>query len=206
MIATFIEVITPYNEVSSLIATFIGHRKIQNSELLTEQIKQTVLNLIDEKQVDTFLFGSRSAFDELCLETVTEIKKLRPHIKRIYVRAAYPYIDSAYEAYLLKFYDATYIPDKIEKAGKAAYVETYIPDKIEKAGKAAYVERNEYMIDKADVCIFYYDENYRPPLKPATKKRIFSYQPKSGTKIAYDYAVSKQKEILNLFSTAFTTT
>lgn len=135
-----------------MIATFIGHRKIQNSELLTEQIKQTVLNLIDEKQVDTFLFGSRSAFDDLCLETVTEIKKLRPHIKRIYVRAAYPYIDSAYEAYLLKFYDATYIPDKIENAGKAAYV-----------------EHNEYMIDKADVCIFYYNENYQPPLKPATK-------------------------------------
>ena len=62
------------------------------------------------------------------------------------------------------------------------------------------------MIDKADVCIFYYNENYQPPLKPATKKRFFSFQPKSGTKIAYDYAVSKQKEILNLFSTAFTTT
>lgn len=127
-----------------MIATFIGHRKIQNSELLTEQIKQTVLNLIDEKQVDTFLFGSRSAFDDLCLEIVTEIKKERPFIQRIYVRAAYPYIDSAYEAYLLKFYDATYIPDKIENAGKAAYV-----------------ERNEYMIDKADVCIFYYNENYQ---------------------------------------------
>ena len=51
-----------------MIATFIGHRKIQNSELLTEQIKRTILNLIDEKQVDTFLFGSRSAFDDLCLE------------------------------------------------------------------------------------------------------------------------------------------
>lgn len=165
-----------------MIATFIGHRKIQNSELLTEHIKQTVLNLIDEKQVDTFLFGSRSAFDDLCLETVTEIKKLRPHIKRIYVRAAYPYIDSAYEAYLLKFYDATYIPDKIENAGKAAYV-----------------ERNEYMIDKADLCIFYYDKNYKPPLKPAARGRVFGEQPQSGTKIAYEYAVKKQKEIVNLF-------
>ncbi len=55
------------------------------------------------------------------------------------------------------------------------------------------------MIDKADVCIFYYNENYQPPLKPATKKRIFSYQPKSGTKIAYDYAVQK-KTIINLCS------
>lgn len=166
-----------------MIATFIGHRKIQNSELLTEQIKQTVLNLIDEKQVDTFLFGSRSAFDDLCLEVVTEIKQSRPHIKRIYVRAAYPYIDSGYESYLLKFYDATYIANKIEKAGKAAYV-----------------ERNAYMIDKADICVFYYNENYQPPLKPATNKLIFSNQPKSGTKIAYDYAVQKKKTIINLCS------
>ena len=156
-----------------MIATFIGHRKIQNSELLTEQIKQTVLNLIDEKQVDTFLFGNRSAFDDLCLETVTEIKKLRPHIKRIYVRAAYPYIDSAYETYLLKFYDATYIPDKIEKAGKAAYV-----------------ERNEYMIDKADVCIFYYNENYqlrRLNLQPKNVSSLISRkaEPKSHTIMPY---------------------
>ena len=165
-----------------MVVTFIGHGKLQVDGGFRLQLRKLVLALIDDENADIFLFGSRSAFDDLCLETVTEIKKLRPHIKRIYVRAAYPYIDSAYETYLLKFYDATYIPDKIEKAGKAAYV-----------------ERNEYMIDKADVCIFYYNENYRPPLKPATKKRIFSYQPKSGTKIAYDYAVQKKKTIINLF-------
>ena len=55
------------------------------------------------------------------------------------------------------------------------------------------------MIDKADVCIFYYNENYQPPLKPATGKCIISFQPKSGTRIAYEYAVKKQKEIVNLF-------
>ena len=129
-----------------MIATFIGHRKIQNKKNLSEKLKDTILNLIDDKQVDTFLFGSRSAFDELCLETITEIQQIRPHIKRIYIWASYPYIDSDYETYLLKFYDATYIPDKIENAGKAAYV-----------------ERNEYMIDTADICIFYYNENYLPP-------------------------------------------
>ena len=156
--------------------------KFKTAELLTEQIKQTVLNLIDEKQVDTFLFGSRSAFDDLCLETVTEIKKLRPHIKRVYVRAEYAYIDNDYEEYLLRTYD-----------------DTYIPKNVEKAGKAAYVVRNYHMIDKADICVFYYDENYRPPLKPTAGKRIFALQPNSGTKAAYDYAVSKKKEILNLF-------
>lgn len=148
-----------------MIATFIGHRKIQNCEILATRLKETIIRLIDNKQVDTFLFGSRSAFDDLCLETITEIQQIRPHIKRIYIRASYPYIDNDYEAYLLKFYDATYFPDKIEKAGKAAYV-----------------ERNEYMIDKADFCIFYYNENYQLPLKPATRKRIFSYQPKAEQK------------------------
>ena len=164
-----------------MIATFIGHRKIQNSELLTEQIKQTVLNLIDEKQVDTFLFGSRSDFNDLCLEVVTEIQKKRPNIKRVYVRAEYPYINKDYEDYLLGSYDATYIPENVIEAGKAAYV-----------------ERNFHMIDKADLCIFYYNENYKPPLKPATRGRITRDQPKSGTKVAYEYAIRQQKEIINL--------
>ena len=143
----------------------------------------TILELIDDKNVDTFLFGSRSAFDDLCLETVTEIKRIRPHIKRVYVRAAYPYVDIGYETYLLGFYDLTYIPDKIARAGKAAYV-----------------ERNVYMIDRADVCIFYYDANYLPPIKPASRRRVFSYRSKSGTKIAYDYALKKRKQIINLYS------
>lgn len=166
-----------------MIATFIGHRTIQNNDILSEKLKTTILELIDDKKVDTFLFGSRSAFDDLCLETVTEIKRIRPHIKRVYVRAAYPYIDNGYETYLLGFYDLTYIPDKIERAGKAAYV-----------------ERNEYMIDRADVCIFYYDINYLPPIKPASGRRVFSYRSKSGTKIAYDYALKKRKQIINLYS------
>lgn len=164
-----------------MIATFIGHRKIQNCERLTEQIKRTVLNLIDEKQVDTFLFGSRSDFNSLCLEVVTELQKERPQIRRVYVRAEYPYISKDYEDYLLGSYDATYIPENVVDAGKAAYV-----------------ERNYHMIDKADLCIFYYDENYKPPLKPATRGRITRDQPKSGTKVAYEYAIRQQKEIINL--------
>ena len=164
-----------------MIATFIGHRKIQNNELLTVQIKRTVLNLIDEKQVDTFLFGSRSDFNSLCLEVVTELQKERPQIRRVYVRAEYPYISKDYEDYLLGSYDATYIPENVVDAGKAAYV-----------------ERNYHMIDKADLCIFYYDENYKPPLKPATRGRITRDQPKSGTKVAYEYAIRQQKEIINL--------
>lgn len=165
-----------------MIVTFIGHRKLQFDNGFRIQLKELLLSLIDNRNADTFLFGSRSDFNDLCLEVVTEIQKERPDIKRVYVRAEYPYINKAYENYLLGSYDATYIPENVIDAGKAAYV-----------------ERNFHMIDKAGLCIFYYDGNYKPPLKPATRGRITREQPNSGTKVAYEYATSKRKEILNLF-------
>ena len=67
------------------------------------------------------------------------------------------------------------------------------------------VGRNHYCFSafiqssQADLCIFYYNKDYEPPLKPATRKQLFSYQPKSGTKVAYEYATLKKKKILNLF-------
>ena len=134
--------------------TFIGHRKLQFDNVFRIQLKALLLSLIDDRNADTFLFGSRSDFNDLCLEVVTEIQKERPDIKRVYVRAEYPYINKAYEDYLLGSYDATHIPENVIDAGKAAYV-----------------ERNFHMIDKAGLCIFYYDENYKPPLKPASRGR-----------------------------------
>ena len=47
-------------------------------------------------------------------------------------------------------------------------------------------ERNFEMINKATFCIFYYDENYILP------------KSNSGTKIAYEYAIKKKKQIINL--------
>ena len=165
-----------------MIVTFIGHRKLQFDNGFRIQLKKLFLSLIDNRNANTFLFGSRSDFNNLCLEVVTEIQKERPNIKRVYVRAEYPYINKAYEDYLLGSYDATYIPENVIDASKAAYV-----------------ERNFHMIDKAGLCIFYYDENYKPPLKPATRGRITREQPKSGTKVAYEYAIKHQKQIVNLF-------
>ena len=166
-----------------MVVTFIGHRDIRFGDDLPLRLKELVLTLIDDRGADTFLFGSRSDFNSLCLEVVTELQKERPQIRRVYVRAEYPYISKDYEDYLLGSYDATYIPENVVDAGKAAYV-----------------ERNYHMIDKADLCIFYYDENYKPPLKPATRGRITRDQPKSGTKVAYEYAIKQQKEFINLFS------
>ena len=150
-------------------ACFFGHRTINETEELKSKLIEMIEKLIVEKQVDTFLFGSKSRFNSLCQETVTEIKEKYPHIKRIYVRAEYPDINEQYTNYLLKSYE-----------------DTYYPEHIISSGRAAYVERNYEMIDKSHFCIVYYDEQGAPTTR------------KSGTKIALDYAIKKCKNIISV--------
>ena len=156
---------------------FFGHRKIEESDELRSRLYNAVEALIVEQNVQSFLFGSKSDFDKLCLDVVTELKNIYPHIKRTYVRAEYPYINDSYKNMLLKSYD-----------------DTYYSEKIEHSGKAAYVERNYEMIDKSTFCVVYYDENYEPPRRKNSKRDLTDYQPKSGTQIAYEYAAKKKKE------------
>ena len=159
---------------------FIGHRKIHKADRLIDELHTTIIDLIVNKGVCNFLFGSRSEFNDLCLEIVSELKIEYPHIKRIYVRAEYPYIDDDYKAYLLESYD-----------------DTYYPKHIEKSGKSAYVERNIEMINNSAYCIFYYEENYIPPRIRKSHCDLTDYQPKSGTKIAYEYAHKENRRVLN---------
>ena len=67
------------------------------------------------------------------------------------------------------------------------------------AGKAVLIERNYEMINKSEFCIVYYNEKYLPPKRKYSRNCIFDYHPKSGTGIAYNYAVKNSKYIVNLF-------
>ena len=148
---------------------FFGHRKINETEKLKVKLYKTIESLVVNENVDTFLFGSKSRFDSLCLELVTKLKEKYPHINRIYVRAEFPIIGDEYKAYLLESYE-----------------DTYYPENIIGAGKAVYVERNIAMINRSLFCIVYYDKSHAPIMR------------KSGTKIALDYAIKHQKTILLL--------
>ena len=55
------------------------------------------------------------------------------------------------------------------------------------------------MINDSDLCIFYFDENYQPQEHKYSKRCFTSYQSKSGTALAYNYAKQKKKEIINVF-------
>ena len=145
---------------------FVGHRKINETEELRQKLFETVENLIIENKVDTFLLGSKSAFNSLCYEIVSRLKEKYPYIKRIFVRAEYPYISEDYKKYLLEFYE-----------------DSYYPEKVLGANKAVYVKRNYEMIDNSEFCIFCYDEENAPTNR------------KSGTKIALDYAKRKKCQI-----------
>lgn len=148
---------------------FFGHRNTNKTEPLRAELTRIIEKLIVEESIDTFLFGSKSHFNSLCLEVVTEMKEKYAHIKRVYVRAEYPYISKHYEDYLLKTYEHTYYPERILNSGKACYV-----------------ERNYEMIDQSQFCIVCYDEHNAPSTR------------KSGTKIALDYAIKKSKTIINI--------
>jgi len=158
---------------------FFGHRKIADTEQLREKLFKIIEGLIIHNHVNVFLFGSRSDFDKLCLAVVAELKDKYPHIRRVYVRAEFQYIDDDYKAYLLQSYD-----------------DTYYPEQISGSGRAVYVERNYIMIDRSDICVVYYDEDYQPPKRKNSRRDIIPYQPKSGTKIAYEYAQKKKKVII----------
>lgn len=147
---------------------FFGHANTPKTQELKNHICKAVENLIVNQNVNTFLFGSKSHFNDLCLEAVTLAKKTYPHIKRIYVRAEYPCIDNSYKSYLLQTYDDTYY-------SAAAH-----------PGKASYIQRNFEMIEKSLFCIIYFDEKYAPAKR------------KSGTAIAFKYALKLKREIINL--------
>ena len=107
-----------------------------------------------EEGVDTFLFGSRSKFDELCHIVVTELKEKYPDIRRI--------------VYLCKHKTACLVgagaslTQKIKDiTGRDVYVVEYEEikqsDRVNSAGRASYVERNQWMVDESNFVVVYYD-------------------------------------------------
>ena len=153
--------------------SFFGHRDTPQTDELKQKVRETVEHLIVEEGVDTFLFGSRSKFDELCHIVVTELKEKYPRIQRI--------------AYLCKHETACLVGVGMDEkrrikelTGRDVYVPEYEDvkksDRVNSAGRASYVERNYWMVDNSDCAVFNLDVSCQ------VKNR------KSGTIIAYLYA------------------
>lgn len=174
--------------------SFFGHRKVDVTEKLKQQVKEIIEDLVINKGVLTFLFGSKSDFNHLCLLAVSELKVKYPNIKRI--------------AYTCKSESCTLESEreklnKIYSKFKIQNVPLCVEEEFEHktkytSGRASYIERNQAMINNSDYCIFYYDEEYKPPLQKYYKRSLDKYQPKSGTALAFKYAKQKKKTIINI--------
>ena len=158
---------------------FIGHRMINDTPELRKRLQSVLQELIDTGTTD-FIFGDHSAFDSLCYDSVTKLKEKYTEIKRINFRCDYEDADDYTMQFLI-----------------AGYEESICPKGIGSAGRASYVERNRTMIRESDVCVFYYDENYIPS---GRKHGAADCKSQSGTAIAYAYAESKKKKIINCFA------
>ncbi len=152
-----------YNEKA---CCFIGHRRVKNQAALGNELFELIKKLIETESFGKFIFGSRGEFNDLCCQALRKAKESYPEINRVYIRAEYPIINDDYRRYLSQFCD-----------------DTYYPERIVDAGRAAYVERNFEMIDKSELCVFYFDAK----------------NPSRGTRTAYEYAVKKDKRMINLF-------
>lgn len=172
------------------VCCFIGHRKIEASIELTQRVRDAITDLIENKEVHTFLFGSRSEFDDLCHAIVTELQKNNPQIKRIMYTCR-----SEYACMKEEKEERERIASEVTKRNikYKDYDGEVMSDKLWLAGKASYVERNQDMINASNYCIFYYNPDYQPPRRKYSKRSVGDYQPRSGTRLAFEYVNQKKR-------------
>ena len=160
----------------------IGHRTIKDLDIVENRIVAELKNLIENKNVSTFKFGYFGEFNDLCLKIVNELKNEYSEIKTVFYslnnEIAFTYQER--EEYLRK-------SGKNNKTFKYKCFDEiiYLKDIDETKFKLAYVLRNKNLIEQSDFCLIYYRDEYKLP-----------NQRNSGTKIAYEYACSKNKKII----------
>lgn len=154
--------------------SFFGHRKIDTSNNLKQIVKNRIEELITQCNVHTFLFGSRSDFNDLCHAVVSELKEKYQNIKRVCYTCKN---ESCILQIKRREQEKVYSQLLNKKVYLLGFEEEFEHKTKYEAGKASYVERNQAMIDDSDFCAFYYNKNYLPSTKT-----------NSGTKIAHEYA------------------
>lgn len=157
------------------VVAFKGCLRIEHYTLFTKAIKSVVSRLIEEENAETFLFAINSSFDRCCLDAVTELKRHYPLIRRVCILPPQQMPQYDLNCYRLHDYDEIYNP---YTEGKYGY------------GKS--VNRSQIMIDKSDILVTYYADDYR----------LFKGA-RLGAKMAINYALKKNKKVVNIYCEEF---
>lgn len=169
---------------------FIGHRQVFLTLDDLNKLKSIIENLILNENVLEFYFGSKSKFNDICHNLLTGLKEKYPKVIRKFFNCKSEYCVLESEREKLEKSASFVLNKDIKFLGMEGEVNF---NKKFKTTVNSYIVRNQAMIDDSDYCIFYYNENYVPTTKNQSQSRV------SGTKLAYEYAVKKNKQIINVF-------
>ena len=159
---------------------FLGHRNAVLTSAQQRKLSALLQYLIVELNVDAFAFGSRSTFNSLCHKTVTALKQIYPHISRKAFTCSHETCTLQEDVDIVTLYRRfTHLEMEILPMDEEIYHQP--PDK---SSRYSYILRNRAMVDYSQYCVFFYDKSNR--------------NVRSGTAIAYRYAISRNKLIYNI--------
>ncbi len=121
---------------------FFGHREVFES--IGNRLYEKICELIENKNVTTFIVGDHGDFDKLCSSMVRKAKQNHNDIKLILIRPYFSNELNTNKDYYAELYDDIIIPDEL--AG------VYY--------KSAITKRNEWMIENSRFGIFYVKREY----------------------------------------------
>ncbi len=168
------------NSLKNASCCFIGHRFIEKNNI-AGQVKNVIIDLIENKNVKTFYFGTKSEFNDLCYDVLSEVKNQYNNLQRICITCKSETVVLSNEKTKMQKLFNQYLNGKKARA----FEQELKLESVLNAGRLSYIKRNEKLIDLSEYCVFYFDESY-------TAKT----QEPSGTKIAYEYALRKNKTII----------
>ena len=120
--------------MSSKICTFFGHS--HTPESIRPILRETLTDLIENQDVDTFYVGNQGNFDYMVKNELKRLAEIYPNIKYFVVLA--------------------YMPGKRDELDITDYSDTIYPTGLESVPrKFAIDKRNRIMIDWADIVVTY---------------------------------------------------
>ena len=129
-----------------MVCTFFGHRDCP--ETIKPKLRATIINLIENHNVDMFYVGNQGQFDAMVRSTLKKLKQEYPHIDYAVVLAYMPGKPSEYEDY-----SDTIFPEGLE---------TVHP-------RYAISHRNTWMLKQADYVVTYITHSYGGATRFAAK-------------------------------------
>ena len=141
--------------------TFFGHRNVP--QMIAKTLRSTLINLIENDDVNLFFVGNQGAFDTIVYRTLNELSTKYP-IKYYVVFAYYPKDKSKFNAY--------------------DFSDTIIPEGIETVPKRFAINyRNKWMIEQSDFVVTYVEHDigsgaaqFKKQAKKCGKKVIELYR------------------------------